>query len=79
MAKMNGLRWYGHVLRRGDGHVLGNVLEFEVKVKRKQGQPKKMWKMQVEKQSKSVGLEKKDAVNRARWRVGTGEIATKVL
>ena len=29
-----------------------------------------MWKMQVEKESKSVGLEKKDALNRARWRVG---------
>ena len=28
-----------------------------------------MWKMQVEKESKSVGLEKKDAMNRARWRV----------
>ena len=34
-----------------------------------------MWKMQVEKESKSVGLEKKDAMNRVRWRVGVGEIA----
>ena len=24
------MRWYGHVLRRDDGHVLRNVLEFEV-------------------------------------------------
>ena len=31
MAKANGVRWYGHVLRRGDGHVLRKVLEFEVK------------------------------------------------
>ena len=31
--------------------------------------------MQVEKESKSVGLEKKDAMNRARWRVGVREIA----
>ena len=31
-----------------------------------------MWKMQVEKESKDVGLE--DAMNRARWRVGIGEI-----
>ena len=22
MAKVNGVRWYGHVLRRNDGHVL---------------------------------------------------------
>ena len=31
--------------------------------------------MQVEKESKSVGLEKEDALNQARWRVGAGEIA----
>ena len=37
MAKANGVRWYGHVLRRDDGHVLRKVLEFEVKGKRKRG------------------------------------------
>ena len=67
MAKVNGVRWYEHVLRK--------VLEFEAKGKRKQGQPKKTWKTQVEKECKSVGLEKEDALNRARWRVGVGEIA----
>ena len=35
MAKANGVRWYGHVLRRDDGHVLRKALEFEVKGKRK--------------------------------------------
>ena len=34
--------------------------------------------MQVEKESKSVGLEKKDAMNRERGRVGVREIAAKV-
>ena len=34
----------------------------------------KTWKMQVEKESKSVGLEKEDALNRVRWRVRVGEI-----
>ena len=78
MAKANGVRRYGHVLRRDDGHVLRKALEFEVKGKRKQGQPKKSWEMQVEKKSKSVGLQKEDAMNRARWRVGIGEIAVRV-
>ena len=41
--------------------------------KRKPGGPKKTWKMQVEKESKSVCLEKKDAVNQARQRMGVGE------
>ena len=66
MAKANGVRWYGHVLRRDDEHALRKALEFEVRGKRKRGRPKKMWKTQVEKESKSVGLEKKDAMNRAR-------------
>ena len=66
MAKANGVRWYRHVLRRDDGHMLRKALEFVERVKRKPGRPKKTWKMQVEKESKSVGLEKKDAMNRAR-------------
>ena len=35
MAKGNGVRWYGHVLRSNDGHFLRKALEFEVKGKRK--------------------------------------------
>ena len=34
--------------------------------------------MQVDKDSKSVDLEKEDAMNRARWRVGIGEIVVRV-
>ena len=37
MAKVNRVKWYRHVLRRDDGHVLRKALEFEVKDKRKQG------------------------------------------
>ena len=78
VAKANGVRWYGHVSSRDDGHILRKALEFEVRGKRKRGRPKKMWKTQVEKESKSVGLEKKDAMNRARLRVGVREIAAGV-
>ena len=77
-AKANGVRCYGSVLRRDDGHVLRKALEFEVKGKRKRGQPKKTWKMQLEKESKRVGLEKEDAMNLARWRVRVEEIAVRV-
>ncbi|XP_068756631.1 uncharacterized protein [Montipora capricornis] len=78
MAKANGVRWYGHVLRRDDGQFLRKALEFELKGKRKRGGQKKTWKTQVEKEGKSVGLEKKDAMNQARWRVGWRDIAAKV-
>ena len=46
--------------------------------KRKPGQPKKRCKMQVKKESKSIGLEKKDTMNRARWRVGVKGIVAGV-
>ena len=46
--------------------------------KRKPGRPKKTWKWQVEKESESVGLEKKDAMNRARSIEGVREIAARV-
>ena len=59
IAKANEVRWYGHMFRRDDGHVLRKVLEFEVKGKRTRGRPKKTWKMQVEKESKTVDLEKR--------------------
>ena len=54
-AKENGVRWYGNVLRRDDGHVLRKALEFELKGKRKRGRPKKTWKTQVEKESTWFG------------------------
>ena len=65
-------------VEKGYGHVLRKALKFEVKGKRKRGRPKKTWKTQVEKESESVGLEKEDAMNQARWRVGVGEIAVRV-
>ena len=80
MAKVNGVRWYVRAcVEEDDGHVLRKALEFEVKGKRKRGRPKKALKTQVQKESKSIGLDKEDALNRARWRVGVGEIAAKVV
>ena len=32
----------------------------------------------MEKENKSVGLEKEDAINRVRWRVEVGDIAVRV-
>ena len=64
-------------MRKDNIHVLRKALEFEMKGKRKRGQAKKSWKMQVEKESKSFGLEE-DAMNRARWRVGVGEIRVRM-
>ena len=34
LAMANGVHWYGHVLRREDGHVLRRALDFEVEGQR---------------------------------------------
>ena len=47
LATANGVRWYGHVLRRDDDSVLRFALNLEVSGKRKRGRPKKTWKKQV--------------------------------
>ena len=78
MAKANAVRWYGHVLRNEDGHVLRRALDFEVKGRRKRGRPKKTWRKQVEEESRKVGLRKVDALNRVSWRKGVRDIATEV-
>ena len=44
LAMENSVRWYGHVLRRKDGHVLGRALDFVVEGQRKNGRPKRTWK-----------------------------------
>ena len=42
LVMANSVCWYGHVLRREDGHVLRRTLDFEVEGQRKKGRPKRM-------------------------------------
>ena len=61
LAMANSVRWYGHVLRREDGHILRS-LYFEVECQKKKGRPKRTWKRQVEEESVKVGLRRVDAL-----------------
>ena len=56
LAMANSVRWYGHVLRKEDGHVLGRALHFEVEGRRKNGRLKWTWKKQTEEENVKVGL-----------------------
>ena len=76
LAKANGVRWYGHVLRREEDHVLRKALEFEVIGRRKRGRPKKKWRERMVEECERVGLRERDALNRARWREGVRVVAT---
>ena len=41
LAMANSVRWYGHVLRREDGHIMRKALDFEVESQRKKGRLKR--------------------------------------
>ena len=60
LAMASSVRWYVHVLRREDGHVLRRPLDFEVESQRKKGRLKRTWEKQVEEESMKVGLRRED-------------------
>ena len=70
MARANGVRWYDHVLRREEEHVLRRALDFRVEGLKKKGRSKKTWMKQVEEENRMDELVKADAQNRPIWRVG---------
>ena len=75
MAMASSVHWYGHVLRREDGHVIRRALDLEVEVQRKKGRPKRTWKKQVEEERMKVGQRRKDALGHSKWNVGVNKIA----
>ena len=58
LAIANSVRWYDHVLRSENCHVLRRALDFEVEGQRKEGSLKRTWKREVEEESVKVWLEK---------------------
>ena len=62
LAMANSVNWYGHVLRREDGHVLRRALYFVVEGLWRKGNPMRTWKKQVEEKSVKVGLRRKYAL-----------------
>ena len=79
LAMANSVRWYGHVLRREDGHVLRRALDLEVDGQRKKGRPKRTWKKQVEEESMKVGLRMENELCRLKRSAGVNKIAAGCL
>ena len=74
MAKANGVRWHGHVIRRNDDSIL-KAMMLEVNGQRKRGWSKMTWRRQVEESVKKVGLKIEEAADKTRWREGVRAIA----
>ena len=66
VLRRNRLRWYGHVLRKEDW--VKKCMEYKVEGTRPRGRPKKTWRQIVEKDCRARGLNREDAMVRARWR-----------
>ena len=78
LARVSGVRWYGHVLRRDNSDVLKRALDFEVTGRRGRGRSNMTWKRQVEEHTYQIGLKKGDAIDRAKWRNGVYEVSKNV-
>ena len=78
LAMANSAGWYGHVLRREDGHFLRMALDFEVEGQRMERRPKMAWKKQVEEKCVQIGLRMEDALCRSMWSVGVNQIAARL-
>ena len=77
LAVANSVRWYGHVLRREDGHVLRRALYFEAECQRKKRRPKRNGK-KVEEESMKVGLRRNDALCCSKWSASINKIAAEL-
>ena len=62
LARANGVRWYGHVLRRLEEDVLIKAKVHEMDGKCKQGQSRIKWSEQVKGSMRRIGL-RKDATD----------------
>ena len=57
MAKVNGVLWYKHVVRKDDGSVLKKALMLEVNEQRNRERLKQIWRRQVKENANKIGLE----------------------
>ena len=62
------LRWFGHVMRREETHIVRRAMNFEVEGRRPAGRPKKTWKQGVEEDMRRLNINEEMAGDRSQWR-----------
>jgi len=67
-AKQVAMVWACDVLRKEDTDWVKKCMEYEVEGSRPRGRPKRTWREVVQKDCKAHNLNKKDAMDRVRWK-----------
>jgi hypothetical protein len=62
------LRWFGHVMRRGEDDWLKKCMNLEVGGTRRPGRPRKTWEEVVRRDMRDLNLNREMALDRAEWR-----------
>ena len=60
------LRWYGHVMRKGDEDWVKKCIEYRVEGRRPVGRPRKTWLESVD--MAELEIDKEDVHDRSKWR-----------
>ena len=63
------LRWYGHVMRRGQEYVGRKMMEMELPEKKRRGRPKRRFLFVVKEDLGEVGAKETDVEDRKMWRM----------
>ena len=62
------LRWYGHVMRKGDEDCVNKCMEYRVEGRRPVGRPRNTWLETVEADMAELEIDKEDVYDRRKWR-----------
>ena len=62
------LRWYGHVIRKGDEDWVKKCMEYRVEGRRPVGRPRRTWLESVEADMAELEIDKEDVHDRKKWR-----------
>ena len=62
------MRWFGHIIRKGEGDVVNKVWRMDKEVKLGRGGPEQTWHLVVRRDLKGRGLTEEIAYDREEWR-----------
>ena len=63
------LRWYGHIMRRGQEYVERKMMEMKLQGKRKRGRPKRRFVDLIKEDMGEVGAKETDVEDRKVWKM----------